>query len=452
MSKGIKKTHEQYIAEVLEKRQNVEVLGTYIDNRTKILHKCKICGYKWDSMPNTILHRNKCPVCDKKEIGNPPEYKNSIWDSEYRDLFSKYMTEKQMKSYTPRSSKKIDVHCNICGHTWMVAPSSIFINNGCPVCSGRSVGGAPEYRNSIWSSEYKDYFSQYMTDDQMKTYTPYSSKKVEVKCPDCGRHKIISVSNLIKGIRCICRDGQSYPNKFIYSLLEQLNIEFIQEYSPKWANKKRYDMYLKKENCIIENHGLQHYDNHGFYIYGGRTFDEEKYNDEKKEELAKQNNIKYYIIIDCRYSTLEWIKQSIMNSQLPTIINFTEKDVDWNKCHKFATSNLVFTASKLWNEGLNICEIEKELKIANSTVIKYLKKGKELGLCTYTAGDGIKRQGKNSRGENNPYAKKVIKLSNMKIYGSIKQCSLDNGLSPSGISYYCKKQEKFMYYDEWLKK
>ena len=42
-----------------------------------------------------------------------------------------------------------------------------------------------------------------------------------------------------------------------------------------------------------------------------------------------KNGIDTYIELDCRFSECKWIKDSIMNSELPGIFNFTEKDVDW---------------------------------------------------------------------------------------------------------------------------
>lgn len=43
--------------------------------------------------------------------------------------------------------------------------------------------------------------------------------------------------------------------------------------------------------------------------------------DEDKEFIAKQNGILEYIVIDCRYSNYEWIKNSILASKLNQIFN-----------------------------------------------------------------------------------------------------------------------------------
>ena len=57
-----KKTHEKYVEEVKIKNPNVTVVGTYIDSKTKIIHKCNICNREWNAKPDN-LHYTGCPIC-----------------------------------------------------------------------------------------------------------------------------------------------------------------------------------------------------------------------------------------------------------------------------------------------------------------------------------------------------------------------------------------------------
>lgn len=58
-----KKTQKEYVEEVKIKNPNVTVIGTYINARTKILHKCNICNYEWEIKPSHILNGTGCPNC-----------------------------------------------------------------------------------------------------------------------------------------------------------------------------------------------------------------------------------------------------------------------------------------------------------------------------------------------------------------------------------------------------
>ena len=74
-----KKTTEEYKAELKSINPNIEVLEEYINTDTKILHKCKICNYEWKAKPSHILSKQSCPVCAKiKQSKTTEEYKEEL--------------------------------------------------------------------------------------------------------------------------------------------------------------------------------------------------------------------------------------------------------------------------------------------------------------------------------------------------------------------------------------
>ena len=227
-------------------------------------------------------------------------------------------------------------------------------------------------------------------------YSYGSGEKILMNCPDCGYEKKMSIGTLIsQGFSCCrCSDKRSYPEKFMFNFLEQLlNKDFQAQLSRKtftWCGNYKYDFYIDNLTCIIETHGLQHYEG-GFdrikssssrYI---NTLENTQENDMIKEKLAKDNDIINYIILDCRHSELKWIKNSIMQSYLPNLLNFKEEDINWLKCHEFACSSRVREACDLWNSGIeNISEIIKIMKMGRNAIKNFLKKGTELGWCNYS--------------------------------------------------------------------
>ena len=140
-----------------------------------------------------------------------------------------------------------------------------------------------------------------MSIEDAKTHSKCSHDKIIVTCPHCGDKKEITILNMYnrKSISCSCENSISYPEKFIISILNQLNIKYIKEYSPLWSNNKRYDFYLEDYNTIIECNGNQHYSNNNFSTCGGKTLNEEQQNDKYKKELALNNEVEHYIVVDC---------------------------------------------------------------------------------------------------------------------------------------------------------
>lgn len=51
---------------------------------------------------------------------------------------------------------------------------------------------------------------------------------------------------------------------------------------------------------------------------------------------------------------------------------------------------------------------------------------------------------------NHPNARRVVRLSDLKIYGYLMQAAQDNNISRYTMRRYCKQHKDFMYYDEYL--
>jgi predicted transcriptional regulator len=274
---------------------------------------------------------------------------------------------------------------------------------------------------------------------------PNSCKSTPMKCPNCGRSKSISPNRLLRthSLGCICSDGVSYPNKFIYSLLNQINIEYNPEYTFEWSDKKRYDIYIPSLNCIIENHGEQHYDN-SFKNIDSRTLEEEQENDKQKQELALINSIKHYIVLDCRQSNMEWIQNSVLNSILPKMFDLSH--ADWIQCHEFACSNLVNIAADLWNRGMGVYAIVKEMHLSDTTIVRYLKQAAECGLCDYTKENSYKRMGEAEKGANHHMARLTVQLTDklevVKLWKYMTEAESELNISMKQISACCYETRK----------
>ena len=282
-------------------------------------------------------------------------------------------------------------HCNVCywKEGW-IEERNLKNGNGCSCCSNKTVvKGINDIATT--NPELVKYF---VNKEDVCKYSNGSNKKVKLKCPNCGFEKEIKICDLYyKGFSCLqCSDGISYPEKVMYNLLKQLNVEFITQYSKtytKWCKNYRYDFYFKlnNEEYIIETHGEQHYRNK---IKFKRTLEEEQQNDKSKYDLATHNGItpENYIVIDCSKSDLEYIKNNIIKSRLSEIFDLT--NVDWIKIGQDSEKSLVKEVCDYWkfhininNECLTSDDVCKIFNTTRNTIINYLKKGMKLGWCNY---------------------------------------------------------------------
>lgn len=58
-----KKTHDEYVHDVMIINSDIEVVGKYISADDAILHRCKKDGFEWFAKPNNILGGKGCPKC-----------------------------------------------------------------------------------------------------------------------------------------------------------------------------------------------------------------------------------------------------------------------------------------------------------------------------------------------------------------------------------------------------
>ncbi len=430
----------------------------------------KICDDCGKNIPNQPYYRvtrgrknvdgkDRCRSCVNKFLKR--KYENSLenWakinNKEYLlDEFSN-KNEVNPSQITYSDNNYYLWNCNKCGSEFLSKVGNRTCGNtDCPYCSNQKVN----HTNCLWTTHPNVAKLLNNSDDGYK-YSKGSGKKLFFKCPDCGDVDKKNLNNVVRhGYSCNkCSDGFHYPEKFVINMLNQLAVKFKTQKIFDWSNKKRYDFYIPSINCIIETHGEQHYEEGTFNHLGGKTLLEEQLNDQIKEQLAKENGIENYVVIDCRRSELEFIKENVINSKLFKLLDLS--NIEWLKCHEYACNTLVKEVCNLWNSSkMTTKEIGDILGFERSTIYRYLKQGNELGWCGYDPTEGIKRGISLNTNWN---IRKVIQLSKtnefIKEWVSISEVTRNLDINQTSIIKCCKGEiktagnYKWMYIEEYEK-
>lgn len=363
------------------------------------------------------------------------------------------LDEIDIKRLTIGVKTKLYIFCNICKSSILRTPYSAITGwASCGVCSNKViVKGINDIKTT--NPEVLKYLVN--SEDAVK-YSRGNNIKVSVKCPVCGKEqknkKILT--SLVDKFSCeFCGDKRPYPEKIMLNILNDLGIQYEYQKAFWWSkatqneslkNNKIYDFYLTDKNTIIEVHGGQHYFNNGFGTCGGRSLEQEKVNDEQKKSLAFANGISEYIVIDCRYSELEWVKNSIQKSMLSQILDINK--VNWKKCHSSAQNSIIYEVSKYWNEGhKNTKEIAALFNTTSNSIVRYLTKGTQLGWCDYDPSKSVVLS----------CGKKVINIDTGAIYDSALQASRSYKKSRNDVRNVINQPGKYaggcrwMYFDDY---
>lgn len=303
-------------------------------------------------------------------------------------------------------------------------------------------------RKTIWD-EARWMCDLGVSEEDAKKYTKMSRQKIKVVCPLCGNSREVRINNICtrRSISCECGDGVSYPQKIMFSLLKQLNVDFEVEYKPKYlisnGGQKRSDFYIPNMNLVIETDGVLGHKGGRVHSKSNETLDECVKIDEWKDAQHLINGIKT-IRINCFKSDLEYIKNNILNSELNNIFDLS--NINWNKCEEFALKNRDKKVCDLFNKGdKGIKEISKIFKLAECTIRRILNKGNKLGWCNY---DNKENRDKKNR---EMFSKKVSVYKNGEFKGEYKSMSELARISEkefgikfdaSAISKVCRGEQK----------
>ena len=366
-----KKTHEQFLLELHNINPDVEILSKYVDSKTHLKCRCKLCGYTYDSTPSNLLHGYRCKRCFGSIKKTQEEFEECV-----HKLFPNLEVIGEYKA----ARFKVLMHCNVCGGDWEPKATHVLSGHGCPYCAGRTC--LSDF-NDMWTTAPE--IAKLLVDPEYGyKYTKSSERKVYFRCPDCGDISFKRISNVYhQGLCCQkCSDGISYPNKFIRAFLNQLPIyNLYYEYYPDWARPYFYDDYFEynDKRYLIEADGEQHYKNKVFF---GKMLEERQKIDNNKTMLATENGF-ILIRIDCSKSTKEYMKNSICNSMLNDI--FDLRDIDWGLCDTISHKNIIKEVSFAYeNTTKDMAKLREIFNLAQSTICSYLKIGYKCGWCGYT--------------------------------------------------------------------
>ena len=292
-----KKTHEDFVKNLKNINENIEVLGTYTRAKDKIKVKCKICGHEWEATPNNLLRGRGCPECAKVNFGKlrlKPfdkfiEEANEIHNFKYDYSEFNYVS----------SHIKSTVICPIHGK-FEVSPANHLAGKNCPKC-------AIEHRTKLRSSTTKEFIEKAKqihgnTYDYSEVNYVNSTTPVKIICHKKDSNGLEHGEFLQQPNNHLCGKGcpvcnQSHGERFVTNYLKNNNIEFIPQYTINIdkninsSGKAFIDFFIPSKNLFIEYNGIQHYSVKA--RFGGvLEFERQQKRDEFVRNYCKKNGIR----------------------------------------------------------------------------------------------------------------------------------------------------------------
>lgn len=285
-----KKTHEEYVTELAIKNTTVEVIGTYVDAKTKIEHHCLIHDIYWDMAPTNALRGAGCSECWEERKSEAVKKTHKQYVDELCNINTNIVVKEQYIDYhTP-----ILHECLIHNIEWRISPSNALGGKGCRKCMSDKIKDKLSKTHEQYIDELKNVNPDIIpVEEYINNITP-----ILHKCKIDGYEWYAIPSNMLNGRGCP-QCNESSGERKVRQFLEKNNIEY--EYQKPFKNCKDvnvlpFDFYLSDYNICIEYDGIQHFEPVDFAGKGKewaeKQFEYTQKHDNIKNEYCKNNNIK----------------------------------------------------------------------------------------------------------------------------------------------------------------
>lgn len=313
---GKKLTTDEWIkkAQKVHKNKYDYTKVNYINSQTKVCIICPEHGEFWQR-PASHLQGNGCKKC----ANNVTKDSSRMTTEQFIEKACKIHHNKYDYTKVDYVNTETPVHiiCKTCGCEFDQTPHNHLKGSGCKRCFDTEKRGKSQL---LTTEQFIDKAQDVHGDKYDYSKVRYISANIPVtiichkKDSNCNEHgKFLQTpGGHLYGQGCpICNN--SSLEREVESLLTEMGIDFIREYTIKTSSKKkqRLDFYLNDKQIAIECQGIQHFEPLEFF--GGiKSFNENVHRDKIKKEWCEKNNIKliYYSHEEkyCNINTLEQLK------------------------------------------------------------------------------------------------------------------------------------------------
>lgn len=210
MRKLTTKEFEEKLYKQNKHANDIELLDDYINRRTKMRCKCKVCGHIWEVTPSNLLSGRGCPKCaNNAQTKTHEQFMVDFYKK------NKHAHDIELLDDYVGNKIKIKCKCKIDGYEWSSTADSLLRGSGCPKCAGNI---------KLTHEEFITKLQQISPDIKVLGIYVTSQTKIKCKCKVCGYEWKTRPADLLRGHGCPkCVSHVSPTQKEFIDRLKQIN-------------------------------------------------------------------------------------------------------------------------------------------------------------------------------------------------------------------------------------
>ena len=273
---------------------NIELLESYTNSRTKINSKCGVCGHTWLANPRPLLKGVGCPQCGKIKAAKTIKWKKAP-DEFAGKVKAIHGNKFSILSEYESVHGNIKVFCNDCKNTLTTKPLYLLKEQygGCEFCGRIKKGIASRIQHDVFKARIKQINPEI---EILGTYTT-GRNRITVRCRRCKHIWEPRAAGLTKRGCPLCPSSKG--EKRIKELLKSSRVKFKTQHTfndliGRRGQKFKFDFAVFENGevkYLIEYDGEQHF--RPVKIWGGmRKLERQRQIDNLKNEYCKIKGIR----------------------------------------------------------------------------------------------------------------------------------------------------------------
>ena len=132
--------HDEFVARVAKASPGVTVVGTYVNEGTKVACACER-GHRWDAEPRNLLRGEGCKACADQRRG----LARRIPHDEFVARVAELSPELEIVGRYEGRAKRVAVRCAACGREWEPRAGDLLAGKGCACKAHSQTSFAEQY-------------------------------------------------------------------------------------------------------------------------------------------------------------------------------------------------------------------------------------------------------------------------------------------------------------------